>query len=191
MPKAGATRTNPSSPKKITAHLLVNGCYQADELAFDDVRFEMLFKLLSRCFDEELAASESIADAMSRATGLPPYVYNANNAVRVGGSSYVWARNLLANRLFRSPVVYVEPYVMNNQAVIDRIHLGDYEGEREIGGGMRKSIFREYADAVAEGWLLFTGASAASSARSRRIAPGTREDFYSGTIRPDDGTDAA
>jgi N-acetylmuramoyl-L-alanine amidase len=142
---------HPKLSEKNHLHLLVNGCYQADELAFDDVRFEMLLKLLSRCFGEELAASEAVADAMARATGLPPYLYATANAVRADGGNYVWARNLLANRLYNCPVVYIEPYVMNNQNVIDRIALGDYEGEREIGGAMRKGIFREYADAVADG----------------------------------------
>ena len=141
----------PRLTEKNHLHLLVNGCYQADELAFDDVRFEMLLKLLSRCSDEELAVSDTLAKTMMAETGLPPYAYTTSNAVRVGESGGVWARNLLANRLYRCPVIYIEPYVMNNQSVIDRIHLGDYGGEREIGGLMRRSIFREYADAVAEG----------------------------------------
>ena len=49
----------------------------------------------------ELAASEAVARAMARTTKLPPYVYTTSNARRVGESGYVWARNLLANRLFR------------------------------------------------------------------------------------------
>ena len=41
-------------------HLLVNGNYSASELQNDDVRFEMLFKLLSRSLNEELSASASV-----------------------------------------------------------------------------------------------------------------------------------
>jgi hypothetical protein len=63
----------------------------------------------------------------------------------------VYARNLLATRLYRCPVVYCEPYVMNSKDVFARIQAGDYEGTRNINGVERKSIFREYADSVAEG----------------------------------------
>jgi hypothetical protein len=132
-------------------HALINGCYSAGELRNDDVRFEMLMKLLNRCFPEELTASERVVEALAEATGLPPFHYPTSNALRVGSSPFVWARNLLANRLYRSPVVFLEPYVMNSAPVWERVQLGDYEGERLVGGEMRKSIYREYADAVVEG----------------------------------------
>ncbi len=132
-------------------HVIVNGCYSAGELRFDDQRFEMLTKLLSRAYPEELAASESVATALAAATSLPPYRYTTGNALRVGAGEYLWARNLLANRLYRAPVVFLEPYVMNSEAVWARVQLGDYEGELMIGGAFRRSIFREYAEAVAEG----------------------------------------
>jgi hypothetical protein len=73
----------------------------------------------------------------------------------VNANPYVWARNLLANRLFACPVVYIEPYVMNSRFVFERIQAGDYEGVRHFGGTMRKSIYREYADAVAEGIVAY------------------------------------
>jgi N-acetylmuramoyl-L-alanine amidase len=132
-------------------HLIVNGCYSAAELANDDVRFDMLLKLLSRTYDPELAMSETVARAMARATGLPPFAYGGNNARRVGTGEYVWARNLLANRLYRCPVVYVEPYVMNNRGVFERAQAGDYPGEKLVAGRKRPSIMREYAHGVAEG----------------------------------------
>ena len=40
---------------------------------------------------------------------------------------------------------------MNSHDAFARIQAGDYEGTREIGGAARKSIFREYADSVAQG----------------------------------------
>jgi hypothetical protein len=132
-------------------HLLVNGCYSAGELRLDDQRFEMLIKLLNRSSTEEAAASEQVATALAAATQLPPYEYTTGNAVRLPGSTYVWARNLLANRLYHAPVVFLEPYVMNSEAVWARVQAGDYEGEFVFGGVPRKSIFREYADAVTEG----------------------------------------
>ena len=42
---------------------------------------------------------------------------------------------------------------MNNVIVYQRLQLGDYDGERKIAGRKYKSIFREYADAVADGLL--------------------------------------
>ncbi len=132
-------------------HVLLNGCYSASELRHDDVRFEMLMKLLSRSFAEEAAAAEPVAAALARDAKLPPFFYNTGNAIRVGGGGYLWARNLLANRLYRTPVIFLEPYVMNSELVWARVQMGDYEGENVVGSESRKSIFREYADAVADG----------------------------------------
>jgi len=133
-------------------HLLVNGSYLQTELEFDDERFEMIRRLLSRAYDEELPVADSVASSMANETGLPAYQYPTTlTTTKVGSSGYVVARNLLATRLYRCPVVYCEPYVMNNQEVFDRIQAGDYEGTREINGTQRKSIFREYGDGVADG----------------------------------------
>ena len=142
---------HPALVEKNHMHLLVNGSYNNRELAQEDVLFEMLLKLLNRSASEELPAAERIATALAQATGLPPYEYTNGNAHRVGTTSYVWARNLLANRLYACPVVYIEPYVMNSPAVWRRVQLGDYQGEKNVDGAMRKSIYREYADAVAGG----------------------------------------
>lgn len=150
---------DPTSPMLTDAnhlHLLVNGSYLAEELEFDDERFEMVRRLLSRAYDEELPLADTIALAMSRETGLPPYAYpTTNSTTKVGSSGYVYARNLLATRLYRCPVVYCEPYVMNSKDVFARIQAGDYEGTRNINGVERKSIFREYADSVADGLVEY------------------------------------
>jgi hypothetical protein len=99
-----------------------------------------------------LPLADTIAGAMARETKLPPYEYpTTNSTTKVGTSGYVYARNLLATRLYRCPVVYCEPYVMNSNDVFARIHAGDYEGTRSVNGIERKSIFREYADSVADG----------------------------------------
>lgn len=145
---------DPKSPQLVEKnhmHLLVNGCYSAAELGLDDVRDSMLVKLLSRCYAEELPVAEHVADSMAAATGLPPYQYTTPNAIRVGTDPYIWARDLLANRLYECPVVYIEPYVMNSQEVWDRVQAGDYDGRRVIDGKVRESIYREYANAVAQG----------------------------------------
>jgi N-acetylmuramoyl-L-alanine amidase len=132
-------------------HLIINGAYSADELANDDVRFDMMLKLLGRTHAPELALSEIVARAMARATGLPPFIYNTNNARRASADGYIWARNLLANRLYHCPVIYLEPYVMNNRDVFDRVQAGDYDGEKMVAGKKRPSLTREYAGGVAEG----------------------------------------
>jgi hypothetical protein len=143
---------NPTLIDQNHLHLLVNGSYLQDELQFDDERFEMIRRLLSRAYDEELPIADAVAGSMAKATGLPAYQYpTTQTTTKVGGSGYVYARNLLATRLYRCPVVYCEPYVMNSNDAFARIQAGDYEGTKEINGVQRKSIFREYADGVAEG----------------------------------------
>jgi hypothetical protein len=146
--------SNPTLTETNHLHLLVNGSYLAEELEFDDERFEMIRRLLSRAYDEELPLADAVALAMARETGLPPYEYpTTNSTTKVGTSGYVYARNLLATRLYRCPVVYCEPYVMNSKEVFARIQAGDYEGTRNFNGIGRKSIFCEYADSVADGLL--------------------------------------
>ncbi|MEY2530418.1 MAG: hypothetical protein QOI96_503, partial [Verrucomicrobiota bacterium] len=146
---------DPANPTLIDdnhLHLLVNGSYLQDELDLDDERFEMIRRLLSRAYDEELPIADTVASLMARATGLPPFQYpTTQTTTKVGSSGYVYARNLLATRLYRCPVVYCEPYVMNSKDGFARIEAGDYEGTKEINGVQRKSIFREYADSVADG----------------------------------------
>ena len=143
---------NPTLIDNNHVHLLVNGSYLESELELDDERFEMLRKLLSRAFDEELPVADAIAASMAEATGLPPYEYpTTQTTTKVGSTGYVYARNLLATRLYRCPVVYCEPYVMNSKDAFARIQAGDYEGTRSVNGVERKSIFREYADSVAAG----------------------------------------
>jgi hypothetical protein len=142
---------NPELVAKNHLHLLVNGGYLPNELKLDDDRFEMLQKLLSDSYPGELALAETLAVTMARATGLPPYQYTTGNATAVGKSGYVYARNLMATRLYRCPTVYLEPYVMNSHEVFSRVRAGDYKGRRRVAGKKRPSIYREYADSVALG----------------------------------------
>jgi hypothetical protein len=144
--------TNPILTDSNHLHLLVNGSYLEEELEFDDERFEMIRRLLSRAYDEELPLADTMAGVMAKETGLPPYQYpTATTVTKVGTTGYVYARNLLATRIYRCPVVYCEPYVMNSREAYARIEAGDYAGTREINGVERKSIFREYADGVTDG----------------------------------------
>ncbi|MCW1924789.1 N-acetylmuramoyl-L-alanine amidase [Luteolibacter arcticus] len=147
---------DPASPTLVPAnhfHMILNGGYTDDEVALADQRHDLLEKLLQGIHDEERKLAASAADAFVEKSGMPPYLYNpaAKNHRNVDGNPYLWARNLLANRIYQCPVVYFEPYVMNSTEDHARIQAGDYEGEREVWGKLRPSIFREYADCVALG----------------------------------------
>ena len=148
----------PSKPRlteRNHLHFLINGAYLPDELAFDDVRFEMIDRLLSRTHEEELPLGEQFARTMAQRTQLPPYVYTTDNVTRVGETGYLYARNLIATRIYQAPVIYFEPYVMNSDEVFWRIQEGDYEGVRNVNGTDRPSIFREYADSIVAGLVEY------------------------------------
>lgn len=142
---------NPTLLDKNHFHVLVNGSYLPEELEFDDQRFEMLRKLLSRAYDTELPLADRMAALFARETNLPPYEYTKDTVAKVGASGYVYARNLLATRMFNCPVIYFEPYVMNGNETFARVQAGDYDGLREVNGVPRPSIFREYAKGVSDG----------------------------------------
>ena len=131
-------------------HLLVHGMIDAGEFKLDDQRLDGLMRLVQRIPDTEIPLGAAVAKRMAAATGLPAHVYHSG-ARMVPGEPYVWIRNLLAHRIYRCPVVFTEPYVMNNAGVIERIRAGDYEGTAKVAGKERLSIFREYAGGVVEG----------------------------------------
>ncbi len=147
--------TRPTLIDRNHLHLLVNGSYLPPELEFDDVRFEMLERLLSRTHREEIGLAEVLASAMARRTRLAAYQYTTENVTKVGETGYVYLRNLLATRLFHAPVIYFEPYVMNSDEVFWRIQAGDYDGVRNVNGRNRPSIFREYAVGVVDGLIEY------------------------------------
>jgi len=142
---------NPQLQPRNHLHAIVNGCYGARELESDDIRAEMLTHLFSRISEESIPLSEFVVETLAEETGLPPFTYFSANATRVGQGPYLYARNLLANRLYKAPVVFLEPYVMNSGPVWRRVQLGDYSGEKVVDGISQKSIYAEYALGVAEG----------------------------------------
>ena len=147
---------DPANPTLVPTnhfHMILNGGYTDGEVALEDQRHDLLVKLLEGVHAEETGLAASTAAAFVEKTGMQPYLYNpaAKNARNVDGNPYLWARNLLANRTYRCPVVYYEPYVMNSVEDHARIQAGDYEGLREVAGKQRPSIFREYADTAALG----------------------------------------
>ncbi len=148
---------NPLLSNKNYTHVIINGSYMPEELHYNDVRFEMLQKLLSQTHPIEKKLGHTVARFLAKSTQLPAadYYLAGHQAKAMSKDSYVWARNLLANRLYQNPVIFLEAYVMNNPEVIARIHEGDYKGNKKVYGKIRKSIFREYADGVVEGLLRY------------------------------------
>lgn len=145
---------DPSDPDFVDKnhfHILINGCYSAGEIAYDDQRFEMLCRLLQRTHPEELAVSQTVANVMANVIELPPYRYLRSNAKLVSPNPFVWSRNLLATRVYESPIVFFEPHVMNHKLTYDRVQAGEYAGKRYIHGKERINIYQEYADAASEG----------------------------------------
>jgi N-acetylmuramoyl-L-alanine amidase len=147
---------DPVNPRLIDhthLHLLLNGGYNDEEVQLADQRFALLEKLLQRTHQEEVLVGSTVASTFAEISALPPFVYlpENKNARSIPGQPYLWARNLLANRLYDCPVIFMEPYVMNSTIDYARIQAGDYNGLQEVNGKMQPSIFREYADALTAG----------------------------------------
>jgi hypothetical protein len=92
------------------------------------------------------------------------YHDSQSTRILIPGNPYVVARNLAFNRSHDGPVVVTEPYFMNQAETLARLLAGDYDGTRVVAGRPRRSIFREYADAVAQGILEAYGPAGALSA---------------------------
>ena len=137
------------------AHILVGGCYSGTELSQQDVRFEMFSRLFARVQAEEIPLGEVMTTSLLNVTGLPPYLYQTPNARPAGKVKGLFARNLLANRLYQCPVIYLEPYVMNNEDTYRRLLLGQFVGRTRVGDRLRTSIINDYVRAVSEGLLNY------------------------------------
>ena len=146
---------NPYSPiltKKNHLHLLINGNYSRSEFRLEDNRYHLFIRLFQGIHSEEFKISKAVAQSMAKETGLPPYKYKTSNAKLLDTNEpYIYARNLLANRIYHCPVIFLEPYVMNNKEFYDRVKLGSYSGFKTINGKKRKSLMDEYTDGVVNG----------------------------------------
>lgn len=140
-------------PYRDQLHLIINGAYLPAELENADQRFSLLGKLLSKTYEEEVAVSSAVVRAMAKRLNLPAFQYTLPRpgVLAVPGEPYLWCRNLLANCLYSGPVIYTEPFNMSNALTARRLTMGDYEGTRTFGKTPYPSIYREYADSVAEG----------------------------------------
>lgn len=138
--------------------IFVNGAYEKSELAFDDTKFDLLRKLLDRDGAQEVRGCEYVGQEMLNTLRYPPEAYAGGYfAKHVGNVPSVYARNLLANRLYHGPVIYCEGPYMNARDAYYRIIAGDYLGRRTIQGQSYLSIYREYAASVERGVLKYFG----------------------------------
>ena len=138
--------------------IFINGDYEKSELVFDDVKFDLLRKLLDRDAVQEERGCEDVGQAMLDALKYPPEAYAGGYfAKHVTSVPSVYARNLIANRLYHGPVIYCEGPYMNARDAYYRIIAGDFLGRRMIQGQSYASIYREYADAVEKGVLEYFG----------------------------------
>jgi hypothetical protein len=133
----------------------VDGAFAPDELREPGERLRLLAKLLGNVTPAELTVAAGISRQFQAATGFDPVLYRDSQSTRalIPGNPYVVARNLAFNRSHDGPVVVTEPYFMNQAETLARFLAGDYDGTRLVAGKPRRSIFREYADAVALGIL--------------------------------------
>jgi N-acetylmuramoyl-L-alanine amidase len=149
---------NPRRPSFLSPnhlHVLVNGCYSADEMREDDTRFEMVLRILQRVYYEELKLADALSTSLQKESRLPSVGYDGTNGMAVNDNDLVWARNLLANRVFSCPVVFFEPYCMNNREVYGRVQEGPYDALREVGNRYKKNLYQEYADGITAGLVRY------------------------------------
>jgi hypothetical protein len=136
-------------------HLIVNGCYSGTEMAEDDTRLEMILRILQRLYYEELSLADTVSKTLREETRLPNVGYDGTSGKSLNDNEYVWARNLLANRVFFCPVLFFEPFCMNHRETHARVQEGAYEGLREINRVYRKNLYQEYADGVTAGLVRY------------------------------------
>lgn len=137
----------------------VHGSYTRAEMADPEMQRRCVYKMVEGGSDIETEVAADIAHVFADKTHLGPVKYGNSATTRLvlPGNAYVVARNLAANREYDGPVICTEPYFMNNRIVYKRLLAGDYDGQRKFDGKPYGSIFREYADCVAQGLVKAYG----------------------------------
>ena len=152
--------------------IFAHGSYTAEELAFDDQKFRLFRKLLENSTPVELGVGEAIGRQFQERWGFRPENYEGSGYAHASGAGpYVWHRNLIANRMFDGPVVFVEGPYMNDRMMYPWIQAGEYEGTRVVSGRSRGNIFRESAEQVAAGVIGYFRAQAESSSAFTNYSP--------------------
>jgi hypothetical protein len=148
---------DPNNPT-LTDHsrlvIFTNGAYEKSELVYDDYKYDLLRKLLDRTAVQEERGCALVGQSMLDTLKYPPEDYPGTYfAHHVTDVPSVYARDLLANRIYHGPVIYCEGPYMNARDAYYRIIAGDYLGVRTIHGETVPSIYRDYASAVEKGVL--------------------------------------
>jgi len=137
--------------------IFTNGFYESSEIAYDDYKFDLLRKLLDRTAVQEERGCALVGQAMLDSFKYPPDIAGKLSARRVTDVPSVYARDLIANRIYHGPVIYCEGPYMNARDAYYRIIAGDYLGVRTIQGESVPSIYRQYATSVEKGILEYFG----------------------------------
>jgi N-acetylmuramoyl-L-alanine amidase len=149
---------HPILTKQSRLVIFTNGAYEKSELAYDDYKYDLLRKLLDRTAVQEERGCALVGQAMLDTLKYPPENYPGTYfAHHVTDVPSVYARDLLANRIYHGPVIYCEGPYMNARDAYYRIIAGDYLGLRTIQGQSVPSIYRDYASAVEKGVLKYFG----------------------------------
>ena len=159
---------DPNNPRLTGSSRLIiftNGAYERKaELPYDDCKYDLLRKLLDRTAVQEERGCALVGQSMLDTLKYPPEVYNhvpsASDSPfvhHVTDVPSVYARDLLANRIYHGPVIYCEGPYMNAADAYYRIIAGDYLGLRTIKGESVPSIYRQYAQSVEQGILKYFG----------------------------------
>jgi hypothetical protein len=130
-----------------------SGAFSKSEMQDPRQRYLMLKKVFENATSVEARLGVAIAKRLYDVTGYPPVLYGDSATTRMvtDNNKYVVARNIYLNREHDAPNLVCEPYFMNEATTLPRLLAGDYEGTKMIAGKERISIYREYANSVAEG----------------------------------------
>jgi len=131
--------------------VFVHGNYLPAEVKDDDQKLRLMEKLLERSHRQELAVAEAVATALAKATKLPPVDYGPNSGSIHLGEIVCFRRNLAGQSARGRPGYFSRAILPEQSPYLSADPDGRYEGLRDVDGTPMKSIFREYADAVAEG----------------------------------------
>ncbi|MEM9445759.1 MAG: N-acetylmuramoyl-L-alanine amidase [Verrucomicrobiota bacterium] len=150
---------NPMRPRLFNVNKLViftNGSYTSEEIDDEWQRYHLMRKVLEKSIYKEIDMSEKIIEQLVKKWDVSPENYDSwPMANRVSENDYVWSRNLLANRLYPGPVIFIEGPYMNDKKTFNRLIQGDYEGIRIIDNIPQRSLFREFAEGIVDGIIKY------------------------------------
>lgn len=150
------TKSSPKFSKNNHFHVLIGGNYRAAELESLEQRLNLTRRILEGTHLEEESLAKTLAREVARITRLPPFSYGKSSEIAspVQGTPYVWKRNLMATRLFHCPVVFLEPFVMNNEEFVASVRRAksDWMSARPSA-----NVYEQYAYGVYSGILRHYG----------------------------------